>query len=197
MIEVPVNKDDIQQCLEFAEKVNKTTFGHYKNRSQSNYKKQQRDHLVGKLAEYSVARYFNTPFPDVGIYRGRKKSFNADLQMNDGTLLHVKAQSSEASLKYGVSWVFQLGGQGFGHTDPIVLAPSGMICFVSVNLDEEKSCIHALINSQDCIPGLLKHPKLKYLIGKKTCIYYDDLLNTFGKEKLCSDILAANRKFHV
>lgn len=59
--------------------------------------------------------------PDVQIYKGRSKSFDADLRWK-GKAVHCKSQSVESAELYGASWSFQWGsaqGTAQGHQDKL------------------------------------------------------------------------------
>ncbi|NJK45060.1 MAG: hypothetical protein HC933_12930 [Pleurocapsa sp. SU_196_0] len=127
------------------------------------------DHHSGKLGEEAVRLVyasFGVPVegPDYTIYTGRRKSWEADLTV-DGAALHVKTQTSRASLLYGLSWLFQ---DSSARSDTALKQLEEWVCFVL--LDEEK--LRARVFPPQQMKSLkFSEPALAHLQGKKRVAY--------------------------
>lgn len=164
-------------CHEFAKKEIVTTEHMRNRRGQFNREKMIYDTTVGKMGEWAVTMLFwqnniECSEPDMEIYEKHRKSYDADLTY-DGIELHVKSQCEEASKRYGTSFVFQKGGKGRGHTDPIIRSGDGQAIFTVVHKSNKTVDVYGPI-STDVLRKNLRDPKLDYLKHTKTCIYLAD-----------------------
>ena len=184
-------ESDIQLSTSFSKDVTKTTVNHYKKRNQSNVKKIEEQSTYGKVAEFCIQRFLGLDvLPDLNVYESKKKSFDFDL----AKIVHVKSQSIESANKYGLSFMFQYAGAGYGHTDPVIVNPSGFLCLVKVDLTNKKSWLVCCLESCKCLPDLLEEPVVWQLKNTKRVLYYSTLEKKFGKDNLCSDIPALKLK---
>ena len=69
-----------------------------------------------------------------------------------------KAQDEVSARKYGRSWIFQKGGHGYGHTDPVIQSGESLSVFVSLNLEEETAEVMGPFRMCDMRP-LFKEPE--------------------------------------
>lgn len=90
---VSIEKDDMDMCKIFSEKMNKIGFKHWIKRSEDNsltHRKASLDNLFGKIGEFVVYRTFKKIFgnkikdedislPDCKIYNFQNKNFEPDL----------------------------------------------------------------------------------------------------------------------
>lgn len=164
-------------CYEFARKEIVTTERMRNKRGQFNRKKMIYDTTVGKMGEWAVCWLFwqqnlDCSEPDMEIYEKHRKSFDADL-IYDGVELHVKSQCEEAARRYGTSFVFQKGGQGRGHTDPIIRSGDGQAIFAVVYESTRFVEIYGPITTETLRQNL-RDPKLDYLKHTKACLYLED-----------------------
>lgn len=164
-------------CNDFAQKEIVTTERMRNKRGQFNREKMVYDTTVGKMGEWAVTWLFwknniDCSEPDMEIYEKHRKSFDADLTY-DGVELHVKSQCEEAARRYGTSFVFQKGGQGRGHTDPIIRSGDGQAIFVVVRETTRSADVYGPITT-DVLRKNLRDPKLDYLKKTKTCVYLED-----------------------
>ena len=122
----------------------------YNSRGKSKDGKLYDDIVVGAMGEYAVyyalkEEGFKCSKPDLKIYKGKKKSFSADLQCNDLNI-HVKSQSVESEKKYGFSWLLQ-------RSDPMVKNPTIYDVFAFCYADLDKKVVTFLgfcdVNSVD------------------------------------------------
>lgn len=147
-------------------------------RNQFNKERIIQQNITGKIGEFAAMFYLldqglECNSPDMKVYSGSKKSFDADLMLNNRPL-HVKSQSKQTSDYFGcVSWTFQKGGKGAGHTDPLTKRSiNDLVIFCHV--DGQHVAIHGPFEWKD-VKNLLKDPLLDRLKGIKQCIYLEDL----------------------
>lgn len=147
-------------------------------RNQNNKNRIIQQNITGKIGEFAAMFYLldkgnQCSCPDTKVYTGNFKSFDADLTLN-GRPLHVKSQSKESSDYFNcVSWTFQRGGKGMGHTDPLTKKSSNdLVIFCHVN--GKMVNIYGPYNWFD-VKKLLRDPLLERLRGIKQCIYLEDL----------------------
>lgn len=164
----------IARAWKFAEAVIATV--DYRDSNQSLKSKIADDHFISKLGEEAVKAVFKSrgaqvEGPDYSIYEGKKKSWNADLFINEIEVA-VKAQKKTAADRFGLSWTFQ---DSEIRKDPILKNPDAWVCFVeAVDSDGAWFCIVFP-------PVQIKHlqfrePRLKHLKGKKKVVYAEDLM---------------------
>lgn len=141
------------------------------------------DMFVGKKAEFFTAEYLNKYhampllLPDLNIYKGRQKSWAADL-IHGEVNIHVKCCTA-STLKYcgDYSWTFQYADKvGNGGKDDIFEQANGdLLSLVYIESPRLSSgIIKGMVYLRD-IKHLLKDPKKSTLIGLKKCLYYNDL----------------------
>jgi hypothetical protein len=170
----------IKQCREFAEESSHTSVNHYKKRRQGNIDKIKEDIFIGKMGEVGVHLFLKSQGieinkPDFEIYSGRKKSFDSDLQ-SDKYDIHCKSQGESSASRFGISWILQYGGAGYGHQDKLfkhqtkhdILAPS------VVRGDEVE--LLALIPIKTIFEkDMVDMPKLNWLRNTKRALYWERL----------------------
>ena len=166
-------------CHSYARNELDSTFAQKKRRNQFNKNAMVHQTTTGKIAEWGVALHFidqqrSISDPDMKVYEAAGKSFDADLQL-DGKDLHVKSQSVDSAKRFGTSWMFQYGGRGFGHTDPLLKKENGLVAFCVVDFDNKKVIIHGLCNF-DTLRKRLREPVKESLKQTKRCIYLEDLV---------------------
>ena len=167
-------------CDAFAEECVKTNVNHYAKRRQTNIDKITEQIAQGKLAEVAVAKLLDTTPPDFTIYKPREKKFDADMVLGDRKI-HVK--SCARNSKYPISWVFQFGNGGKGHTDPLLKTEddNDLIALVIVNGAEVE--LFGLVRATEMTEkDLYKDPILKWLVGVKKVLYADDVKKYLLKE---------------
>jgi hypothetical protein len=170
LLDLPV----ISKAKKFAENVVGTV--DYTDSNQSIKSKIQDDHFISKLGEEAVKKVFEERGskvigPDYTIYDGKKKSWSADLFINDIEVA-VKTQKKSAAKKYGLSWTFQ---NSEIRKDPVLKNPEAWICFVECDDSNENfSC--KVFPPKKMKSLTLKEPKLSHLKDKKKVVYADDLM---------------------
>jgi len=138
------------------------------------------DIFTGKMGEVAVHLYLkevglNINEPDFVIYKGRQKSWDADL-MDEDFNYHCKTQSSNSANKYGISWILQCSST---RKDKLFTTDSDRDIFVGSVLDEEKSEVHIyfLGHWQEIRKfGLIEAPRLAYFAESKRSIYFESTL---------------------
>ena len=165
-------------CEDYARNELESTFAQRNRRNQFNKAAMVHQTTTGKLAEWGVTLHCmdksrKITDPDMVIYNATKKSFDADLQL-DGEDLHVKSQSVESAQRFGTSWMFQYGGHGFGHTDPLLKKENGYVAFCVVDFARKAVIIHGICNF-DTLRKRLREPVKETLKKTKRCIYLEDL----------------------
>lgn len=149
-------------CKDFADKVNKTT--NYVDSKQPRSSRTWSNHFTGKLSEYCVANAYNTAMPDVQIYKGNKKSWDADL--NAGTEQYaVKSQTLDSFQRYSPSMTFQCGNR---RVDKVLSEPDAPVIYCL--LLEDRALVSPIFRIKDLVFG---PPKLVKLAGEKTVAYLE------------------------
>lgn len=165
----------------FATSVTETV--NYKDSNQSVKEKILDDHFVSKLGEEAVRILFEgrncrVEGPDYGVYEAKRKSWAADLRVNDLEVA-VKTQRRSAAKRYGLSWTFQDSPE---RRDPILDMPDAWVCLVVFeDLNEGKECVvYPLRKIRQLI---FEAPRLARLVGKKQAVYLETLIQNGILEK--------------
>jgi hypothetical protein len=164
----------IARATAFAEAVSETV--DYRDSNQTQKKKIQDDHFVSKLGEEAVRLVFETRHcivegPDYTIYAGKKKSWVADLKINELDVA-VKTQRRSAANRYGLSWTFQDSPR---RRDPILSMPEAWVCLVAYeDLRPNFECVvYPLRKIKQLI---FEPPRLSHLAGKKKTVSMETLI---------------------
>ena len=133
---------------------------------------------VGKMGEFVTQEFLSTlgyecTDPDCEVYTGRNKSWASDLFVNEHKIA-VKTQDLDSALRFGKSWIFQKGGYGFGHVDPIIHGGKSFAVFVTLDLNEKSASVQGPFNMKDLRPHF-KEPKVPSLRFSKLALYWDDI----------------------
>ena len=175
-------KDYWHKCRLYAENEFETVKKTRAQRGQTNPKRIKHQTAVGKMGELIACDWlrekgYNCTDPDFTIYSGRKKSWESDMHIlsSHGKFkVACKSQDEVSARKYGRSWIFQKGGQGYGHTDPVIQSGESLSVFVSLNLEEESAEVMGPFRMCDMRP-LFKEPRLKNLRFSKVALYWEDM----------------------
>ena len=164
----------------FAESVAHTT--NYGDANQTEIKKIINDHYISKLGEEAVkmimSRYAAVKGPDYEIYEAKRKSWEADLFINELPLA-VKTQTTSAAVRYGLSWTFQSGPK---RRDILLQQPDAWVAFV------EYDDLHTPFQTCFVLPPfqvkelVFGEPKLMHLKGHKKVVYATSLPKMDVKE---------------
>ena len=165
----------VSRAESFAEAVTDTV--NYRDSKQTVKQKIHDDHFVSKLGEEAVRLVFEARDclvvgPDYMVYRGRQKSWAADLKIN-ALEVAVKTQRRSAARRYDLSWTFQDSPE---RRDPILSTPDAWVCLVVYeDLKPDYECIvYPLRKIKQLI---FETPRLKRLVGKKQAVYLKTLQN--------------------
>ena len=169
-----LGKDIIFMCESFADKVIDTNLDEYSRRGQFNRQKIWNDIFYGKLAEWGV--YFiylkrnrlSVTTPDMKIYKGSRKSFDADLNWNLYKL-HIKSQTSKSEKSYGTSWIFQ-------SSDPLFKKSKeyDIIIGCTVEFFKEDECVVDIKLEKQFSKLIFSEPKLNKFSDNKKALYLKD-----------------------
>lgn len=147
----------------------------YRDSTQTVKQKIQDDHFVSKLGEEAVRFVFGQrnckiEGPDYTIYSGKRKSWDADLKINDLEVA-VKTQRRSTAKRYGLSWTFQDSPE---RRDPILDTPDAWVCLVVYeDLKDGYECVvYPLRKIKQLI---FEAPRLSRLVGKKQAVYLETL----------------------
>ena len=164
----------IKKCEKFADDQLKTSSSRtYMKRGAPSQEKIRQDIITGRKAEIGAylllkEKYSDITKPDFKIYKGRKKSFAADLTTKSENY-HVKSMSKSQADKYGLSWMLQ-------KTDPLVVKPAPndflVPCLVDGNTVDIKGIF---LMTEIKMKKLIKQPKLEWLRKNKVTIYWEDI----------------------
>ena len=177
-------KDYWHKCRLYAENEFATVQKTRAQRGQTNPKRIKHQTAVGKMGELIACDHlremgYNCSDPDFTIYNGKKKSWDSDMHIlsSHGKFkVACKAQDEVSAKRYGRSWIFQKGGHGYGHTDPIIQKGESLSVFVSLNLAEKSAEVMGPFRMCDMRP-LFKEPRLKSLRYSKVALYWEDMQN--------------------
>lgn len=170
-----IGDDVLAKAKKFAVNVAPTvgTDGVYTDTYQSNSRKIQQDHYVSKVGEEAVKHVYegfgrNVQGPDYAVYKGKQKSWDADLRV-DGIELAVKTQTKERASRFGLSWTFQASPQ---RKDPILDHPDAWVWFVEFDQENQQCCVYPAYQIKELTFGEPKIPKLR---GLKKIVYAETL----------------------
>jgi hypothetical protein len=149
-------------CKGFAEKVNLTT--NYKDSNQPRSPRVLKNHFDGKMAEFAVSEAYGTELPDVKIYKGKQKSWEADLNAGQEQYA-VKSQTLDSFQRYSPSMTFQCGSR---RVDKVLSEPDAPVIYCL--LLEDRALVSAIFRIKELAFG---PPKLEKLAGEKTVAYLE------------------------
>jgi len=170
---VQLSPEAVTRAEAFADAVTKTV--NYRDSNQSVIEKIRDDHFVSKLGEEAVRFVFEQrdciiEGPDYTIYSGKRKSWDADLKINDLEVA-VKTQRRSAAQRYGLSWTFQDSPE---RRDPILDMPDAWVCLVVY--EDLKDGYECMVYPLRKIKQLIfEAPRLGRLVGKKQAVYLETL----------------------
>ncbi|MCC7119836.1 MAG: hypothetical protein IT310_15025 [Anaerolineales bacterium] len=178
---VQIPEDARQRALVFSKAVVETV--NYKDSQQTVLQKIQDDHWVSKLGEEAVRILFErrecrVVGPDYRVYEAKRKSWDADLQIN-GLEVAVKTQRRSAAKRYGLSWTFQDSPE---RRDPILNLPEAWVCLV-VFEDLKEACECVVYPLRKIKQLFFEAPRLQKLAGKKQAVYLETLIQRKVFEK--------------
>lgn len=192
MIDIELSPYYIRKCERFALACAETNRERYRSRGQASIDKIVSDILVGKLGECAVYIHKKSlgvkcSKPDFTIFHGRGKSYAADLRVGE-KLLHVKTQSKRSADLYSISWILQCKDNDqdklFRHrTENDIAILCVMKSDAAVTILTEVS-INFLFDN-----GLIEDPKLKWFIGTKKAVYWENV-----KKALAASISADTKE---
>jgi len=156
-------------CNAFADAVYFSNKSTYDKRKQTNELKVKADIYIGKMAEFAVYNFLVekdrvVTQPDIMIYSVKRKSFDADLFVDEKTPIHVKSCMSVRDREN--SWVFQ-------PTDKLVCLPSADDIIALVVISDLKDFSAYLVKAID-VMGLYGPPRIEGLDKK---VLYEEILN--------------------
>jgi hypothetical protein len=180
MIKV-ANWDEIwHKCRLYAENEFDSTKNMRARRGQTNEQRIKHQTAVGKMGEYVTHEFLSTlgyecTEPDCEVYTGRKKSWASDLFVDEHKIA-VKTQDLDSAMRFGKSWIFQKGGYGFGHTDPVIDGGKSFAVFVTLDLNEKGAYVNGPYDMK-VLRSYFKDPKVPSLRFSKTALYWEDIKN--------------------
>lgn len=134
---IKISKRVYNKCVKFAEERISGSKSVYAYRGESRVDKMIDDIIIGCMGEWAVEAHlssigFECSEPDMVIYEKKRKSFDADLYVDD-ICIHVKSQGVESAKRYGNSWLFQ-------RRDSLVSNPDDneILAFTNVDLEARK-----------------------------------------------------------
>jgi hypothetical protein len=170
----PLSINQIDACVDFAISSVESSKDHYASRNQFDLDKIKNDIYLGKVAEYAVYNHYYQNFgkiskPDLKIYRGKDKSYDADLKTKK-SLVHVKSFFGKSN--YDPSWVFQ-------KNDPLVHSPEENDVIILCIIDETGKG-KGYVGDARVLKEYYK-PLRKASLSSKTAIYLKDLMHLYVK----------------
>ena len=170
---IHLSSEAAERATAFASAVVSTV--NYRDSDQTIRHKIQDDHFVSKLGEEAVRLVFEqrdctVAGPDYEIYSGKRKSWDADLKINDLDVA-VKTQRRSAAKRYGLSWTFQDSPE---RRDPILDMPEAWVCLVV--FEDLKDGYECVVYPLRKIKQLIfEAPRLGRLVEKKQAVYLETL----------------------
>lgn len=181
-----IEKEDLNQCIEFANQSVSTSVDKYSKRNQFDTAKIREDIIFGKLGEvyahkFLIGKLPTLSLPDFKIYEAKDKSWDTDLTDNSGVRISVKTQNLLSKISFGESWVFQYNnGKTFDSDTEVFhsIDDKHFACFMAINYAARTIEPKAVI-SIDFLKknSLFKEMKKTNLIGNKVAVYYEDIKN--------------------
>ena len=177
-------KDYWHKCRLYAENEFDTVKKTRAQRGQTNPDRIKHQTAVGKMGELIACDWlreqgYTCTDPDFTIYSGRKKSWESDMfivSSHGKFKVACKSQDEVSARRYGRSWIFQKGGQGYGHTDPVIQSGESLSVFVSLNLERQTAEVMGPFRMCDMRP-LFREPRLKSMKFSKVALYWEDMQN--------------------
>lgn len=163
----------VARAATFADAVTDTV--DYRDSRQTKRKKIRDDHFVSKLGEEAVRLVFEArkcvvEGPDYAVYDSKRKSWVADLKVNELEVA-VKTQRRSAANRYDLSWTFQDSPE---RRDPVLDLPEAWVCLVVY--EDLKPDYECLVYPLRKIKHLIfEAPRLERLAGKKQAVYLETL----------------------
>lgn len=190
-VTIELKKRDLETAQKFAEARLEESLSQYNRRGQSNQEKIKYDITIGALGEIGIYRMLKRlglklSAPDFEIYTVKKKSYDADLQDDDGYRFHCKSQSKESQEQYGASYILQYGGNGKGHTDKLFRSRTNRDFLIPclVDIDAQEVTIYGCIKIETLFKkDLIKMPRVKWLEFSKRAVYLEDLFTLSWYER--------------
>ena len=169
---------DWQKCQAYAEAEISSVTTSRRQRGQGNPSRIKHQAAVGKFGEILACDYLQfyghaCTEPDFQIYSNQDKSWESDLFVGKHKIA-CKTQDSASARRYGQSFVFQKGGHGRGHTDPVLQDQESLCMFVMLNLKNCTCDVRGPYLMRDLIT-LFKEPTVESLRFSKSCLYWDDI----------------------
>jgi hypothetical protein len=150
-------------CSLFAENVFHTNAYMYVQVNKRDPKRVREQIYAGKMAEYAVFNFLKDKYdkvsePDIMIYDAHKKSFSADIIVDDK---HMHIKSCTYGTKYPNSWLFQ-------PTDKITTSPSELDMLALVIVEPPKNFSCYFVKALDVL-DMYENPMKEELVklGKK------------------------------
>lgn len=180
-IKIPQHIRDI--CEKFSNDVIESNYDCYKNRGQDKLDQILYNLSNGKICQFAAWRWikyngFDIEQPDLTIYGKSKKSFDADLKLQNLNI-HVKSCSDYIESRYGLSWSFQKQDSLINDTknnDAILLTKliTNNKRMQDVVIQEVEICNFLYFSK---IKKYLKSPIKQNFIGNKVVLYSKDIEN--------------------
>jgi len=172
-MKIEVSRYYLDKCTRFADEQLETSKHLYAYRGESRIDKIREDIIVGKLGECAAYQYldylgFKVSRPDFKIYKGRRKSFDADFSCENG-LFHVKSQSEVSRKRYGASWLVQ-------RKDPMLQNPEENEYFLFITVSGRECEILGLVPVADIVDnGLLEECRVPSYRHTKYALYFENI----------------------
>lgn len=173
------NWDDLwNQSRVYAEDEFGSTQSMRARRGQRNPARIKHQTATGKMGEFMSQAFlkglgYDCSDPDCEIYSGKGKSWASDLFVGEHKVA-VKTQDASSASRFGSSWIFQKGGHGYGHTDPVISGGKSYAVFVTLNLVKKCASVKGPYHMSDLRPHF-RDPKLASLRFSKAALYWDDI----------------------
>jgi len=173
------NWDDLwRQSIVYAENEFESTRGMRARRGQRNPVRIKHQTATGKMGEFMSQAFlrglgYDCSNPDCEIYSGKGKSWASDLFVGEHKIA-VKTQDASSASRFGSSWIFQKGGHGRGHTDPVISGGKSYAMFVTLNVNKKCASVRGPYHMSDLRPHF-RDPQLECLKFSKAALYWNDI----------------------
>lgn len=169
---------DWKRCVQYAEAEISSVKKSRSQRGQRNVNRIKHQAAVGKMGELLACDYLrfyghDCTAPDFQIYSNADKSWESDLFVGKHKIA-CKTQDAASAHRYGQSFVFQKGGYGRGHSDPVMQDQESLCMFAMIDLKNCTCDVRGPYAMRDLIP-LFKEPTVESLRFSKACLYWDDI----------------------
>ena len=176
---IKLSKYEIEKCAKFAEDRIAGSVKLYKKRNGCSTDKIRTDIMTGTMGELGIYHFlkglgYDISKPDFAIYGTKKKSFAADMIIDDFNI-HCKTQHWDSAKKYGISWILQCS-ERYGMDKLFKHRTEKDYIATALRNEDDTITILGVMSIPFLFDNdLIGEPKLKWFQGVKKALYLEEL----------------------